>query len=227
MHPDEDLARNKPAQQLLRWRRRYVRRHPLRVLKGLVDGVPDDEYRRITQGIRGERAVARELRAFLGRHPRWRVLHSIVTSAAGTDLDHLVIGPPGVYTINTKHWSGRRITGRRETVRTSRTDGSARHGEVRTLRSARHESDKVSVALSTAVGLTVSARPVVTFVDPAEVRDELSADGVRLLALDTFQSWFDAQDASPGNFTGDEVAALYQAARHPATWLAAQRTRRA
>ncbi|RPF20771.1 nuclease-related domain-containing protein [Myceligenerans xiligouense] len=225
MHLDEDLARNKPAQQLLLWRRDYLRKHPLRVLRGFLDGVADDQYRRIAQGIRGERAVARELGAFLGRHPRWRVLHSIVVSATGTDLDHLLIGPPGVYSINTKHWSGRRITGRSSTMRTTRADGSARHGEVTTLRAARHEGDRVSRLLSTAVGLTVSARPVVAFVDPAEVRDELSAAGVRLLALDTFQSWFDAEDASPATFTSDEVATLYQAARMPTTWLPVHSTR--
>ncbi|MBL0886247.1 nuclease-related domain-containing protein [Myceligenerans indicum] len=219
----DDLARNKPAQQLVLWRRDYVRRNPFRVLRGFLDGVADEEYRRNAQRIRGERAVARELRAFLGRHPQWRVLHSIVVSARGTDLDHLVIGPRGVYTINTKHWSGRRITGSQSIVRTTRADGTAHHGEVRTLRSARHESDKASVLLSCAVGWTVSAQPVVTFVDPAGVRDELAAHGVRLLALDKFQSWFDAEDARPTALTAEQVATVYGAARLPATWLPAGR----
>lgn len=36
------------------------------------------------------------------RRPRWRVLHS-VPLPGGRDIDHVMIGPPGVVTINSKH----------------------------------------------------------------------------------------------------------------------------
>jgi hypothetical protein len=41
--------------------------------------------------------------------PSWRVLHSLVVSEEGTDLDHLVIGPHGVYCINTKNHPGHSV----------------------------------------------------------------------------------------------------------------------
>ena len=42
-----------------------------------------------------------------GRGPRWRVLHSVkMVDGGGTfpgDIDHVLLGPPGVVTINTKY----------------------------------------------------------------------------------------------------------------------------
>jgi membrane protein DedA with SNARE-associated domain len=62
-------------------------------------------------GERGERAVAHELK-HLGRE--YVVFHNIRLSAGGSrqQIDHLVIGPEGVFHIETKHWSGEiRFTG--------------------------------------------------------------------------------------------------------------------
>lgn len=46
----------------------------------------------------GERRVGRIL-AELGRE--WRVLHAVPHGDDGADIDHLVIGPPGVFTVTT------------------------------------------------------------------------------------------------------------------------------
>jgi hypothetical protein len=48
----------------------------------------------------GEEAVAARLRK-LG--DRWKVLHAIPVGENGSDIDHVVIGPGGLFTINTKH----------------------------------------------------------------------------------------------------------------------------
>lgn len=50
------------------------------------------------RGALGERRVGRIL-ADLGRE--WRVLHAVPHGDADADIDHLVIGPPGVFTITT------------------------------------------------------------------------------------------------------------------------------
>ena len=51
-------------------------------------------------GAEGEEEVARRL----GRLSEgWRVLHSIPVGEKGSDIDHVVIGPPGVFTLNTKN----------------------------------------------------------------------------------------------------------------------------
>ncbi|MFJ9728576.1 nuclease-related domain-containing protein [Streptomyces sp. NPDC101209] len=51
-------------------------------------------------GLEGERRVGRELQRLSASG--WKVLHG-VPKANGGDIDHLLIGPGGVFTINTKH----------------------------------------------------------------------------------------------------------------------------
>lgn len=51
-------------------------------------------------GALGERAVAGRL---AGLPAGWRVFHSLPVGRGGADIDHLVVGPGGVFTIDTKH----------------------------------------------------------------------------------------------------------------------------
>jgi hypothetical protein len=46
--------------------------------------------------------VAGQLDKLMRRDPRWRCRHSIPVGSNGADIDHLVIGPGGVFTLNTK-----------------------------------------------------------------------------------------------------------------------------
>lgn len=79
-----------------------------------VLGVGADRSWRV--GADGEVIVAqllRELTAPSGfvravrRPPPWRVLHSVPLGEG--DIDHLLVGPPGIVTINTKHHRGGRL----------------------------------------------------------------------------------------------------------------------
>ena len=108
--PGRDLAKNLPGYGLLREASRRRR-----------DGEADLSWR---VGADGEDIVASTLRALT--HPRrplwplfkaaptarWRVLHGVqVGPAAVADLDHVLVGPPGIVVINTKHLDPRhRIT---------------------------------------------------------------------------------------------------------------------
>ena len=73
----------------------------VRRLLGITAG--DGAYRK---GGKGERLVAKRL-AKLGEE--WLVLHSIPVGDKGTDIDHLVMGPGGVFSLNTKNHSGQRV----------------------------------------------------------------------------------------------------------------------
>jgi len=57
-------------------------------------------------GALGELDVARSLDS-LG--PEWRVFRAVPIGTGSSDIDHVVIGPPGVFTINTKHHQGKDI----------------------------------------------------------------------------------------------------------------------
>ncbi len=62
-------------------------------------GVHGDE-RAWRLGADGEEAVAKRLRKL---DDRWRTLHSVPVGAGESDIDHVVIGPGGVYTVNAKN----------------------------------------------------------------------------------------------------------------------------
>ena len=75
---------------------------PVRTLAARVFGVHTDE-RAWRIGADGEEKVAAQLRKLLKKDPRWQVIHAIPVGTRGSDIDHLVIGPGGVFTINTKN----------------------------------------------------------------------------------------------------------------------------
>ena len=116
------------------------------------------------RGVRGELDMAKRLRK-LG--DGWTVLHSIPVGSRESDIDHLVIGPTGVFPINAKRLIDRRIwvAGGRLLV-----DGSRREY----LRNSDHEAARVEnvlrgagivapvlplIAISRAKSLTVRAAP--------------------------------------------------------------------
>jgi hypothetical protein len=57
------------------------------------------------RGAAGERRTARRL-AVLERHG-WAVLHDLALPGSRANLDHLVIGPGGVFVVDSKHYQGR------------------------------------------------------------------------------------------------------------------------
>jgi hypothetical protein len=57
------------------------------------------------RGAAGERHTARLL-AVLERHG-WAVLHDLAVPGSRANIDHLVIGPSGVFVIDSKHYRGR------------------------------------------------------------------------------------------------------------------------
>jgi hypothetical protein len=106
------------------------------------------------RGAIGELDIARRL-AQLG--PSWRVLHSVAVGRRGSDIDHLVIGPGGVFTLNTKFHEGAKIWvgERRLLVSGQRTDH---------LRNARYEADRARRLLTAAVGRDIDVTPLLVFV---------------------------------------------------------------
>ncbi len=57
------------------------------------------------RGARGERRTARRLRPLL--RAGWTVLHDVAIPGSRANGDHLLIGPPGVFLVDSKAWHGR------------------------------------------------------------------------------------------------------------------------
>jgi len=79
---------------------------PVRNLVARVLGVKTDE-RAWRVGAKGEEKVGKELTKL---PDGWHVLHAVQVSDAGTDIDHVVIGPAGVFTLNTKRHPDGKVT---------------------------------------------------------------------------------------------------------------------
>lgn len=105
-------------------------------------------------GALGELRVA----ARLGRlGPEWTILHSVPIGDRGSDIDHVVIGDAGIFTINTKFHESARVW-----------VGSARllvNGQkVDHLSNSRYEAQRVARRLSERAGVPVEVHPVVVLV---------------------------------------------------------------
>jgi hypothetical protein len=66
---------------------------------------PSPEARAWRRGVAGERRTARLLGQLEGQG--WAVLHDLAVPGSRANLDHLVIGPGGVFVIDSKQYRGR------------------------------------------------------------------------------------------------------------------------
>jgi hypothetical protein len=100
-----DLANNRPGECVRMKVRQLTQESPIltRLARTLNSESSVDSWRK---GLRGERKVGSILNT-LGSD--WRVIHSIPIGQRGADLDHLVIGPGGVYSLNTKSHAKRNV----------------------------------------------------------------------------------------------------------------------
>lgn len=101
--PSDDLSRQQPGHAVL------AKIEQLHLAAVDVDGMPgvlDDAVTAWCLGYVGEERVGARL---AGLPPGWHVLHAVPVGATA-DIDHVVIGPPGVVVVNTKHHQGASIT---------------------------------------------------------------------------------------------------------------------
>ncbi|MEW2302317.1 nuclease-related domain-containing protein [Streptomyces sp. NPDC006655] len=109
-------------------------------------------------GLEGERRVGRELERLSSFG--WRVLHS-VEKINGGDIDHLLIGPGGVFTINTK-------THRDASVWVGDTMAKVNGGEPRPYSAASNaEASYVRGVLGRYCDFAVPVEPALVFVGVA------------------------------------------------------------
>jgi hypothetical protein len=116
----------------------------------------------------GEIAVAQGLERL---DDEWTVVHAIPGDVRELDIDHLAIGPGGVFTIITKAHSGQRVYAGGKIFQV----GGSRK---RYLRDAEHVAARASRLLSAAVGEQVAVTPiiVVTGASSLELADRPTVD---------------------------------------------------
>jgi hypothetical protein len=203
----DDLARNAPGASASARARELRREHPLLTSAAAVVGIRTSAQQ-FTAGARGERAVGRQLNRWAARYG-WHVLHAVPVGQRGADIDHVVIGPFGVVTVNTK------TTGTAVWVgEYGLTIGGK---PVDYLRKSRHEAARASRLLHRATGLEVPVQPAIVFVGARRVtvRRGGPADVAVLPTPRALRGWLRKQ---PSGLPPDQVETIHQAARRPSTW---------
>jgi hypothetical protein len=159
------------------------------------------------QGALGEIRVG-ELLTALG--PEWFVRHAVPIGAGTKDVDHLVIGPGGVFSINTKHRSGASIWVGDFALRVNNID------DHYASQSKRDGAD-VAKRLTSKAGFPVAVIPTLAFFDPKSISDH-GTDGKRqFFAVDAMRlvGWLVSR---PRVFSETELALVAIAAEEPTTW---------
>lgn len=201
--PADDLAANPPGQSL---RDLLAESGP-----GLMERVVSRLLRRPSEwdswrkGLAGERRVGAELNR-LGRHG-WRVLHS-VPLANKVDIDHLLIGPGGVFSVNTKHHDKRAVWVGDDSVKVD-------HGKPAPYaRKSRAEAKRVARVLERYCDFPVPVEPVLVFVGVTELKVVATQLDVRVYQ----ERQVSALAPLSGVLTADQVEQVYSVARHRQAW---------
>lgn len=161
-------------------------------------------------GASGEVAIGSRLEK-LAEHG-WRVLHSVPVGERGSDVDHIVIGPGGVWTINAKNHPGKKIW---VSPRQIRVDGHT----VPYLRNAEFEADRVRKILLAQLGWEPYVRPALVFMTGTLVPEvTIKGKPERVEILDRMDVTRRLK-REPARMTAHQVDEVFEVARRSTTWV--------
>lgn len=158
-------------------------------------------------GALGEIHVGRWLRQL---DPEWTVLHAVPIGTRGSDIDHVLVGPAGVFTVNTKHHAGGKVwvSPRSLLVNGQKTDH---------LRNSRYEAKRTSKALTLASGISVDAHPLLVIVASSITVRERPGD-VTVLSSNALVRWLNRRKST---LDPAELRQIADAASVHSTWTKA------
>ncbi|MCT9001042.1 nuclease-related domain-containing protein [Microbacterium memoriense] len=166
-----------------------------------------DESRPWYVGALGEIDVARRLDS-LGEG--WTVLHSVPIGTRGSDIDHVVVGASGVFTINTKfHEDARVWVGSRRLL----VNGQAKDH----LRNTRFEAARTQKILSAAAGTDVPTAGVIAIVGAKQITIREQPADFAVVDAARLTRWLKKQ---PPRLDQTQTAELSALVRDATTWTA-------
>ena len=175
---------------------------PVRTTLARLLGVHSDE-RAWRKGASGERVTA----WWLGRLPDgWHLFNDVPVGDRGANIDHVIVGPAGVFTVNAKNLTGRVWVASR----------SIRHNGHQTsfLSKSVSEARRASRLLSGALGRPIDVHPVLAILAVGWTIKEKPSD-VFVGAPRGVKDWLLHQ---PAVLSNAEITAICAAAAKPATW---------
>jgi hypothetical protein len=207
-----DLAANRPGQSVRAEAESLLEdmreRSKLRAFVArAVDAKTDERAFRV--GADGEEAVGPRLERLVKRG--WHVLHSIPVGDRGSDIDHLLVGPGGVYTVNTKNHPGKKIWVGEHAIL---VDGQ----KTSYLRNSRYEAERVRKALHRELGEEIPVRPVLVVLTgtllPQVTIKKMPADVLVLDRMDVPGAFKRAAN----RLSSTTIDRVYEVARRSTTW---------
>ena len=156
-------------------------------------------------GALGEIVVAEKLER-LG--DGWRVINAVPVGAAGSDIDHVVVGPAGVFTINTKAHANKKVWAAGQALRINGFKQDY-------IRNSQHEAARASKLLTTAVGRPIIVTPLIVMVGISELNY-----GLRKPEVDVVTSRGIVRNLRRRRpvLTPDEVTEIADVASRRGTW---------
>jgi hypothetical protein len=203
-----DLALNAPGDGIRKIALQKWDADPIGNLKDELCGIFTDE-RAFRIGADGEEAIGTELSALPAD---WHTIHSIPVGISEADIDHLAIGPAGVFSINTKHHPGANVWvhGPKVLVNGFRQDYVAK---------SQLESERVSKLLGKAFGGPIKATAIIAVVgarNRLRVKSQPTEGSVVALDQSELLNWLLRQDPI---MLPDQVEWLFSRARRSTTWV--------
>ncbi|HZK60157.1 MAG TPA: nuclease-related domain-containing protein [Cryobacterium sp.] len=158
-------------------------------------------------GAKGEQVVGAILEAL---PPVWTVFHALPVGPDGADIDHVVVGPAGVFTISSKHHHHMNIvvSGRNVLVAGQRRP---------CIPDAEAEAASVSALMRERMPRSTSARPVVAIVHPRKLTMTEKPAQVKVIDAKNLRDWL---VALPPVLAWPERMELNAVIDSPATWRA-------
>lgn len=157
------------------------------------------------KGALGEIAIGHVLTA-LG--PDWTVLHAVPVGAKTADIDHVLIGPSGVFTINTKNHGGQSVWVAGHVMMVA--GRKQRH-----LQNARYEATRTASLLGRQVRPTVPVTAVIVIRNPKTLTVKEQPIGAVVLTDQQLITWLKSR---PVMLNPRQVQLLVTAADKPITW---------
>jgi len=138
----------------------------------------------------------------------WVVLHALPVGTGTTDIDHVVIGPGGVFIINTKNHPGQTVWASQRAFMVS----GIRHPYIRNME---YEMGRVERLLSSAAGISVEVSGILAIVAAKSITVREKHRDVTVLSTASLVQWLLDRAVV---LSAVEVAAIGDSAEIAATW---------
>ncbi|MGV8884029.1 MAG: nuclease-related domain-containing protein [Microbacteriaceae bacterium] len=200
------LADNLPAQAIMTdFLALHARDAPRTRFARLFGVTPlSPQSKRLYQGVLGELEVGETLAAL---DSEWVVLHALPV-AGGIDIDHLAIGPSGVYIITTRNHPGEPVWASQRTL----IVGDIRYPDIRNME---YEMGRVERLLTAAAGRAVEVSGVLAVVSPKTLTVRHKHRDVEVISADRLALWLSGRRRV---LAPDEVADIAHATALSTTW---------